>query len=288
MTANPYQAFVEGFAKLVAQGKGQAPGGLAPAARPELAADAPRALILAPHPDDECIIGALPLRLLRQMHMRVVDVAVTLGSNVQRQPGRLEELHNACHFLGFDVVLAVPGGLARVNRTTRENQPDHWRASVDVLAEILRAQQPRVVFCPHEGDWNSTHIGVHDLVMDALARQSADFRCHVVETEFWGAMANPNLMVASSVEDVADLVAATSFHVGEVKRNPYHLLLPPWMQDNVRRGGELVGGQGGAAPDFAFATLYRVSRWRDGKLGAAFAGGRHLGADDDPAGVFDP
>ena len=38
------------------------------------------------------------------------------------------------------------------------------------------------------------------------------------------------------------------------------------MQDNVRRGGELVGGQGGAAPDFTFATLYRLRQWQDGAL----------------------
>ena len=62
-------------------------------------------------------------------------------------------------------------------------------------------------------------------------------------------MATPNLMVESSPEDLADMMAALSFHVGEVQRNPYHLLVPAWMQDNVRRGGEVVGGQGGAAAD---------------------------------------
>ena len=50
------------------------------------------------------------------------------------------------------------------------------------------------------------------------------------------------------------------------------------MQDNVRRGGELVGGQGGAAPDFTFATLYRLRRWERGGLQAVFEGGRHLAA----------
>ena len=54
-------------------------------------------------------------------------------------------------------------------------------------------------------------------------------------------------MVESSAADVADLMAALSLHVGEVARNPYHLRLPAWMIDNVRRGAELVGGQGGAA-----------------------------------------
>jgi hypothetical protein len=50
------------------------------------------------------------------------------------------------------------------------------------------------------------------------------------------------------------------------------------MQDNVRRGGELVGGQGGAAPDFVFCTLYRLRRWNAGQFEAAYAGGRNLPA----------
>ncbi len=107
--------------------------------------------------------------------------------------------------------------------------------------------------------------------------------CAVIETEFWGAMTDPNLMVESSVADLADLCAATSFHEGEVARNPYHLRLPAWMLDNVRRGGELVGGQGGNAPAVGFATLYRLSLWRNGRLEAAGAETpRLLSAGQDP------
>ncbi|MCB1128241.1 MAG: hypothetical protein KDM81_17240, partial [Verrucomicrobiae bacterium] len=102
------------------------------------------------------------------------------------------------------------------------------------------------------------------LVRDALAVAGDTVRCLTVETEFWGAMDDPNLMVELTPEHVGDLMAGTSFHVGEVNRNPYHLLLPAWLQDNVRRGGELVGGQGGTPPDFNFATLYRLGHW-DGR-----------------------
>ena len=91
-------------------------------------------------------------------------------------------------------------------------------------------------------------------------------------------MASPNLMVESTIDDLAEMLTALSFHVGEVQRNPYHLLLPGWMQDNVRRGGELVGGQGGAAPDFSFCTLYRLREWRDGGLHPRYVGGRNLPA----------
>jgi N-acetylglucosamine malate deacetylase 1 len=114
-----------------------------------------------------------------------------------------------------------------------------------------------------------------------------NFECLIVETEFWGQMASPNLMVESSVADVADLLAALSFHVGEVRRNPYHLRLPAWLQDNVRRGAELVGGQGGAAPDFNFATLYRLRRWKNGRAENIFPGGRQISIVENPGGFLD-
>jgi LmbE family N-acetylglucosaminyl deacetylase len=210
--------------------------------------------------------------------VRIVNVAVTQGSNKARQAGRWDELTAACNYLGFDLVETVPGGLADVNVTTRAADPAHWSASVEVIARLLREHRPATIFFPHEADWNSSHVGTHHLLVDALAHQASAFTCHVVETEFWGAMATPNLMVESSIDDVAAMMTALSFHVGEVERNPYHLLLPAWMQDNVRRGGELVGGQGGAAPEFNFCTLYRLREWRDGALHSVPDGGRAVPA----------
>ena len=60
-----------------------------------------------------------------------------------------------------------------------------------------------------------------------------------------GPMESPNLMVEISASELGDLITALTFHVGEVKRNPYHLSLPAWMMDNVRRGGEWSGGRAG-------------------------------------------
>ncbi len=165
-----------------------------------------------------------------------------------------------------------------MNAASRSADPAAWQASVGVIAGILASHQPEVVLFPHDADWNSSHIGTHYLVADALAQQAPGFSCAVAETEFWGAMATPNLTVEFSPQDLGDMMAALSFHVGEVQRNPYHLLVPAWMQDNVRRGGELVGGQGGAAPDFTFATLYRLRRWSDGGFQKTYEGGRHLAA----------
>ena len=177
-------------------------------------------------------------------------------------------------------------GLESINVKARAESTLTWQASVDIIAAILAEHRPSIVFFPHETDWNSTHIGTHYLIVDALARQAPEFSCHVVETEFWGAMATPNLMVECSVTDLADMMTALSFHIGEVQRNPYHLLVPAWMQDNVRRGGELVGGQGGAAPDFVFCTLYRLRRWSGGQLQATYAAGRSLPADVNASTLF--
>ena len=274
----PYHQFVAELARLAHAGKQFPLGGFPKPARPPLPADAPRALIFSPHPDDECIIGALALRLQREAGFRVVNVAVTQGSNKARQAARWEELRDACDYLDFELVETTPGGLEQVNAASRSADPAAWQASVAVIARILASHQPEVVFFPHEADWNSSHIGTHYLVADALAQQAPGFTCTVAETEFWGAMATPNLTVEFSPQDLGDMMAALSFHVGEVQRNPYHLLVPAWMQDNVRRGGELVGGQGGAAPDFTFATLYRLRRWADGGFHEIYEGGRHLAA----------
>jgi N-acetylglucosamine malate deacetylase 1 len=282
---NPYSKLVSDFARLVAEGKSLPLGGFPPAPRPTPAADAPTALFFAPHPDDETILGGLALRLLREAKWKVIDVAVTLGSLKERKAGRGQELRNACQFLGFGLEPAAPDGLDGVRPATRANDPAGWSRMVGVISALLEKHRPRVIFFPHELDWNSTHVGVHFLVLDAL-KAAHGVSCHLVETEFWGQMQTPNLMVECPADVVADLVAATSFHAGEVRRNPYHVLIPAWMMDNVRRGAELVGGQGGAAPAFLFAQLFRLRRWTGSQVENCFAGGRFLPAAENPADLF--
>lgn len=261
---NPYRSLVEGYAALLRQGAALPIGGAMPSTVTSDGKAGGKALIFSPHPDDECIIGGLPLRLMREAGMRIINVAVTLGSRKDRQAERMRELEAACACLGFDLVSTAENGLEEIVPRTRRERPERWSAAVRVIEGILEAERPDIIFLPHEDDWNRTHIGTHHLVADALAGLPAGFACHAVETEFWGAMAAPNLMVESSVDDVAALAAALSLHEGEVRRNPYHLRLPAWMIDNVRRGSELVQGQGEAAPDMAFATLYRLRRWAKG------------------------
>jgi LmbE family N-acetylglucosaminyl deacetylase len=283
---NPYHHLVSAYARLAREGKSYPLGKFPRAPRPDVAADAPKALIFSPHPDDEVITGGLALRLLREAKWNVINVAVTQGSKKERQAERLAELKGCCDCVGFGLIQTAEGGLENVNLKTRGQNPVYWKQMVGVIADILARNQPHAVFFPHESDWHGSHVGTHFLVMDALKSLPADFECHVVETEFWGAMASPNLMVEIGARELADLMTALTFHTGEVRRNAYHLSLPAWMMDNVRRGGELVGGQGAAPPDFIFATLYRLSRWRQGKLESAYDGGRQISGRQHPAELF--
>lgn len=255
---NPYLKFVTDIQAGIAEAKTFTVSGH------RAGVDSPdKVLLFMPHPDDECIVGLLPLRLMREAGMQIINIPVTFGSNPDRQAGRAGELADACGYLGWEI----------------HKEQDGFRSmEVGDVVAVLKKFQPKLIFMPHDRDWNSRHISTHHLVVDALKRMGADFSCQVVETEFWGAMEDPNLMVEGDAESVADLVAATSLHTGEVARNPYHLLLPAWMQDNVRRGGELVGGQGMAAPDFSFATLYRLRKWEGGNWAGVLKSGTAIAA----------
>jgi len=237
--------------------------------------------LCAPHPDDEALIGALPLRLRLEAGAQVTDCAITFGSNLGQRARRLRELESACRVLGFELAIPqLPAGFDNVNLATRDSRPEEWAAKVEALARSFERLQPDVVFAPHAEDWNSTHIGTHFLVVDALGDYLT--RCNrgplpLIETEFWHENSQPNLMVGVSPEVEAILVMATAEHGGEVSRNPYHLRHPARMIENVRLGAETVGGQGGPAPDFPFAELYRVRFMKGRKQIEPRPGGRVIG-----------
>lgn len=260
---NPFLAYVETLRSATRDARGIAFDG---GSRTE--AHGPDVLLFSPHPDDECITGLLPLRLMRECGCRIINVPVTFGSDTARRQARLAELRAACNWLGWEVHLA-----------------DETLAPLDApqISAALAQFRPAFIFLPHAMDWNSTHLRVHRTVMEALKSMPSDFSCRVVETEFWGAMDDPNVMVEGDAATVADLVAATALHTGEVARNPYHLHLPAWMQDNVRRGTERIGGQGSAAPDFDFATLYRIRSWEHGALVPCLPQGLFLSATETPS-----
>lgn len=241
--------------------------------------DAAPILILSPHPDDEMLVGALPLRFLKQCGIRVINLSITLGSKRERQAARWQELKAACDTVGFEVRTFGERGLENITPEARESSPE-WTASALRLADAIREISPSAIFYPHESDANRTHKGVHLLAQDALSL--AKHPCMTFETEFWAPNAKPNLCVEVSKEDLAELITALAKHEGEVARNPYHLRLPAWMMDNVRRGGELVGSQGGAVPNFLFATLYRRQFWDGKQFVQVQEAGKFLDREENP------
>lgn len=249
---------------------------------PEIRPDRTDVLLFSPHPDDEALVGGLPLRLAREAGLNVVNVAVTLGSRVEERAVRLLEAERSCALLGFGLMLPCPEGFNAVHPATRTASADLWSGMVRQVREVLRERQPECIFLPHAGDWHSTHVGTHWLVEDALhamALAGEPFSGLIFETEYWSTNPAPNLMVESSLEDTALLVAAAARHASQVGRNPYHLRLPALMLDTVRRGGELISGQYATAPGMDFATLYRVSRWKNNAL-HAIPGRQNLRAAD--------
>lgn len=281
MRPNPYRELLESTATMLNAGKEWPLGGFPFPEHPPVAADAPEVLLLSPHPDDECIVGGLALRLMREKGFRVVNAAITLGRIPERRAGRWEELTNACRYLGFELLGLQEGGLERVNPTTRAEDPTHWEGLVGQMTRLLETRRPRVILFPHASDQNTGHMGVQRLVEDALIRLDSDFVVDAAETEFWSPMRAPNLLLEIGIEDATSLLTALSFHVGEVQRNPYHLRTTAWWVDNVRRGGEIVGVQGGTPPDFAFGVNYRWRRWEQGAWRNHWDQGVFLGKDAD-------
>ena len=209
-----------------------------------------RILILSPHPDDECLMGLLPLRLQEECGFEVDVWPVTFGSLPGRRAARKKELKAACGILGFHVV----GGAAAGGDIS---------CQLGALTRWIERNRPLAVFLPHALDGHATHQLVHRLglaVVDACGLCQAVF-----ETEYWHPMRHPNVMVSATAGQVEHLQQALSAHQGEMMRNDYAARLPAWMIDNIRRGTELLGGAGAAAPDMPYAVLYRARIRQAGK-----------------------
>jgi LmbE family N-acetylglucosaminyl deacetylase len=276
---NPFTHYVDAMFAIQRMGERMPLGGFSPQVAPPPITSPKKIMGFAPHPDDMEIGGTVPVKMRRHFGMRVLSVAVTLGSNKARRPGRLAELRGASEFLGYDLVEVQEGGFEKINPKGRAGDPENWARSVARTAEIIAQHRPEVIAVPHANDFNSTHIGTHMLVMEALAQIGSSFSCQLLQTEFWFPLANPNVMIEVDDALAADLVGAISFHAGEVERNPYHLTLVPWMIDSVRRA-ELVFGIGAAAPPWKMAVLLRVDRWNGAQVEPAFEGGKLIEAAD--------
>ena len=204
-------------------------------------------MILSPHPDDECITGSLALRLLKENGAHVLNVAVTLGSKKERQKARLKELTSACESLDFELAVLS----------------EDWSDKLKEVKSLIQKYQPQLIIAPHTEDFHPTHIKTGKLLEKAL--KVIKQPCLVAWSEFWGAIKKPNLLIEVPSEIVELQMQALLKHEGEIKRNPYHLRLPGWMMDNVRRGGEIITAPGSDVPKAAFGVIYHLQKFKNGK-----------------------
>lgn len=207
-------------------------------------------LILSPHPDDESIIGSLPLRLMHENNAHVINLAVTLGSKKERQKARLKELQQACTHLEMDLDILS----------------EDWNVKARELKALIQKYQPQLILAPHQKDHHPTHIKTGKLLEKVL--KSLKGNTLVAWSEFWGAMEKPNCLLEVPQEIIKLQMEALAMHAGEVSRNPYHLRLPAWMMDNVRRGGEVINQVGGEVPQFPFGVIYQLQKVKAGKFTA--------------------
>lgn len=206
-------------------------------------------MILSPHPDDECIIGSLALRLMHENNAHVVNVAVTLGSNKIRQKERAEELTEACNFLEMECIFLS----------------ENWKLKEKELKILIKKYQPQIIISPHSKDFHPTHIKTAELCKKVLSTMKNEITL-IAWGEFWGQLNKPNLLIEVPKEILELQMHALEKHIGEINRNPYHLRLPAWMMDNVRRGSEIIAGQGTLAVNMAFGVLYRIQLMKQGKF----------------------
>ena len=225
-------------------------------------------MILSPHPDDECITGSLPLRLLHENNAHIINVAVTLGSKIERQEERKQELLKACELLEMECLFLA----------------ESWSKKVKELKSLIQKYQPNLILAPHLKDHHPTHIKTGELLLKVL--ESIKTTHLICWTEFWGQMKKPNILVEVPEEILELQMQALAMHVGEVERNPYHLRLPAWMMDNVRRGSEVISGPGSEANHMAYGVLYQLQLFQKGKVKAVKLDTPILQADTNIAQIF--
>lgn len=206
-------------------------------------------MILSPHPDDESIVGSLALRLMHENNAHVINVAVTVGSNKERQKERRLELEAACDLLEFENVYLH----------------DDWKVKLKELKSLIQKYQPQLIIAPHIKDFHPAHIKTGELLKKALSSLKKG-SVLVAWSEFWSPLSKPNLLIEVPTEILEIQMKALEKHVGEISRNPYHLRLPAWMMDNVRRGSEVIGGKGAEATKFPFGVLYQLQLCKNGKF----------------------
>jgi N-acetylglucosamine malate deacetylase 1 len=145
-----------------------------------------RALVVAPHPDDEVIAVGGNLALHQHLGNDVLTLFVTLDT-----PIRKGEAERVARLLGFDHrFLGFPDGSVSLHepRLTR------------TIADAIRSFRPDVIYCPFPGDHHRDHQSTSACTAGAVAETG--YRGEVWCYELWSCLW-PNIGIdISSVVDI--------------------------------------------------------------------------------------
>jgi len=200
---------------------------------------------------------------------RVINIAVTLGSKEERKKARLQELREACDLLEIEL----------------ETLSEDWKKKTKELKSLIQKYNPDLIIAPHVKDHHPTHIRTGEILKSVAATLKKEHFL-IAWSEFWAPMAKPNVLVEVPLEIVNHQMQGLLRHTGEIERNPYHLRLPAWMMDNVRRGSEIVGGKGEMSSSMCFGVLYQIQRVRAGKISSLKLSEPFLGNEKDLGQIF--
>jgi LmbE family N-acetylglucosaminyl deacetylase len=248
-----FARYVESFATLYWTALGIPVGDL-PALSTCVSFRPERILILAPHPDDECLMSGFAVRAAETFQTKVAVIPFSYGSKIERRTERKVELARALSALEFELVetRGVPGSSGVLTR--------------DELHSALKKFQPDVVISTHPDDGHPVHMHSAELAKQVLQDYANASKQSIrwLQSEFWQSMQKPNLLIPLSSKHLAKMGSALLAHVGEISRNPYHLTLPAWAMEQVRRGSEMQVDESGmrvsgsAKAKFVFGQLYRM------------------------------
>jgi len=176
-----------------------------------VAAPTGRALVIAPHPDDESI-GCAGTLLLNEDRGREVEIALLTGADYrfdEEGSERGAEMRKCAAILGVETVHCLPG-----NDQKLAEQPE----LTGDLRRLIERLRPRIVFVPFFMDAHIDHRAANDLFL-AAAKGTLPDNTPVWAYEVWS---NCPANVAVDISAVAATKAsAISAHLSQEARMSY-------------------------------------------------------------------
>ncbi len=252
MVLSDYSAYLHSWTDLVLNHGGKNPI-LPSMVKPEGLPQSPKILILAPHPDDECLMAGYALRAKEDWGSEVYVLPYSYGSRIERRLPRCKEMQAAVEVLGFHWL------------DSRSNSQME-RLSMSEFVQACRSIEPDIIISPHPDDHHPVHVEAAKMVRDFRVAMTAVFNKDAsrkkeitwVQTEYWKQNAEPNFFLPLSKDHVIRMGQALQKHEGEISRNPYHLSLPAWLMDQSRRAPEVLGGFGQESSQYLLGILLKV------------------------------